>query len=336
MDESTLSTSKHNRGKLYRNIAIFIAICFFLVTAPFLVPLSHFDKNKNVEDKPFQNSSFIKIDGVQTHYREWNPELRSPDRKIVLIHGFYSSTYSWQAAAEQLSKSNDYIVAVDIPGFGYSSKEVGLDHSLSARSEFVWKFLSEIDSKHKGLSSIRWTIAGHSMGGGIAAKMTLEKPQSVRELILVDPSVPYENTNSYFVGYFLNNPVTKRYISIAANYYFFQKRSIAGFLSSAYAREPTKEEIANYSKPLEQAGTALAAGDITLRFEQESIDVTRIINRTLIIWGEKDTWVEYKDAKYLDENIPNSELNVLENAGHVPQETNTDEVVAKIIDFWGK
>ena len=44
--------------------------------------------------------------------------------------------------------------------------------------------------------------------------------------------------------------------------------------------------------------------------------VPNIKNSTLIIWGENDTATPYSDAEYLNENIKDSGIVKIENAGH--------------------
>ena len=52
--------------------------------------------------------------------------------------------------------------------------------------------------------------------------------------------------------------------------------------------------------------------------EDLSEEIKNIKAKTLIIWGDKDTATPISDAKYLNENIKDSELHIINGAGHFP------------------
>ena len=66
-----------------------------------------------------QYSRFAEIDGVRVHYQE-----KGTGTPLILIHGFTSSVFSWKDVFEPLSK-NFRVIAVDLKGFGFSSKPDG-------------------------------------------------------------------------------------------------------------------------------------------------------------------------------------------------------------------
>ena len=52
--------------------------------------------------------------------------------------------------------------------------------------------------------------------------------------------------------------------------------------------------------------------------EDLSNEIKNINKKTLLIWGDKDTATLMKDAEYFKENIKDSELHIINNAGHFP------------------
>ena len=68
--------------------------------------------------------------------------------------------------------------------------------------------------------------------------------------------------------------------------------------------------------------------------EAPSIDPTRLALPTLIIHGALDTIIPLEHALELDRQIPQSELLVLDDAGHVPTLTRAREVVDAIERFF--
>jgi pimeloyl-ACP methyl ester carboxylesterase len=55
---------------------------------------------------------------------------------------------------------------------------------------------------------------------------------------------------------------------------------------------------------------------------------------TLLITGDADSVVPTKDTVKLDKLIPNSELEVIEKAGHLPHEEQPTEFLAAVTKHW--
>ena len=309
--------------KTLRNILIALLILFVIFSAiPYFIPLSTY---KFEDKKPFTNSKFTDIDGKKIHYQEWFnlPADKFPKGKIVLIHGFYGSTYTWQKNVEELMNRGFYIVALDLPGYGFSTKETGIDHSVNANADLTWKFLSKLDSENSRITDLPWNLVGHSMGGSVAAKIVTEH-ENIGTLVLVGSDLNKDNgfNASSLVSWY---PPVRRWTSVVVNYYHFQYNRISEFLESAYGRRPSDEEINAYLKPLQESGTALAASDIAYQDRSQRVDLSKINVATLIVWGENDTWAEKSRGEELKRELKFSKLEIISGAGHVPQETHSNE-----------
>ena len=99
------------------------------------MPLS--EASAQLPDKPFANSQYVEVDGIVLHCRTWNPQAEQYLGKVLLIHGLGASTYSWEQTADALSQAGYWVIAADLPGFGYSSRQSGLDHSQKRRSSIA-------------------------------------------------------------------------------------------------------------------------------------------------------------------------------------------------------
>jgi abhydrolase domain-containing protein 6 len=80
---------------------------------------------------------------------------------VVLVHGFSASADTWNRMAAQLTK-RFHVIAPDLPGWGESTRLDSSSYCYPAQIERLHDFLRQI-----GLS--RFHLAGHSMGGCIAA-----------------------------------------------------------------------------------------------------------------------------------------------------------------------
>ena len=98
---------------------------------------------------------------------------------VVLIHGYSGDLNSWLFNIEALAARRP-VIAVDLPGHGGSSKDVG-DGSLRELSGAVAAALAAI-----GVSSAH--LVGHSLGAAVAARLALDQPEMAKSLTLITPA----------------------------------------------------------------------------------------------------------------------------------------------------
>ena len=128
------------------------------------------------ENLPFENSAFFTDGDYTIHYRTYDAE--DPSGKIMLLHGFGLSTASMEGLAEEYCGRGYSVVTVDLPNFGYSSREKA-DDELFDRETIVYDLMTELGGP--------WILGGHSMGGGIAANVAIDHPNDVSALLLFAP-----------------------------------------------------------------------------------------------------------------------------------------------------
>jgi pimeloyl-ACP methyl ester carboxylesterase len=80
---------------------------------------------------------------------------------LVLLHGFLESKEIWNSFIEQ-HKDSFRILTIDLPGHGHSDSFDGI-HSMELQAQLIREILAEEKIN-------RVVIAGHSMGGYIAAE----------------------------------------------------------------------------------------------------------------------------------------------------------------------
>src|SRR5918994_7230098 len=95
---------------------------------------------------------------------------------LVLIHGITSSSASWEPVLPELAE-HFTILAPDLLGHGQSDKPTG-DYSLGSHACIVRDLMLALGHE-------RATIAGHSLGGGIAMQVAYQFPELVNRLVLV-------------------------------------------------------------------------------------------------------------------------------------------------------
>lgn len=265
---------------------------------------------------------------VQTrhiHYRVWNPEGK---KNVLLIHGFAASTFSYRKLTGPLVKAGYHVVAIDLPGFGYSTRNMPPDNSKETTARFVWDFIQAYEHFHK--TDGNWSLVGHSMGGGITAYMAALKPGKTERYVLIAPAL--NSGSNIFTRAALYIPGAKTVVEYFAEPKIENREEFSEILKSAYGRKPTAVETEGYRKPLRIPGTARAILDLWQTSGGPSVNYEAIQAPGLVVWGADDEWVEVENADEIRENIKNVRIVILPGTGHNPMET-SDEAVAMITEF---
>ena len=116
---------------------------------------------------------------------------------LLLLHGYPQSHLIWHRVAPELAKTFTVIVT-DLRGYGLSAKPPGLpDHSNYSKREMA---RDQVEVMHQlGFDSFH--LCGHDRGGRVAHRLTMDHPQAVKRLMLLDISptlTMYEQTNMDF------------------------------------------------------------------------------------------------------------------------------------------
>jgi len=96
---------------------------------------------------------------------------------VVLLHGLASSSRTW-AAVMPLLGSHAHVIAPDLLGHGLSAKPRSGDYSLGAYAAGLRDLLIALDIPQA-------TVVGHSFGGGIAMQFAYQFPERTERLVLV-------------------------------------------------------------------------------------------------------------------------------------------------------
>jgi pimeloyl-ACP methyl ester carboxylesterase len=113
--------------------------------------------------------------GARLHVLEAGPLSGIP---LVLLHGFGGHAASWAPVIETIPK-DIRILAFDLPGHAGSLNYPGFGSPRVA----ALAVLAELEAR----SIPKAHVAGHSMGGAIAALMAMEKPEVIASLTLIAP-----------------------------------------------------------------------------------------------------------------------------------------------------
>jgi len=237
------------------------------------------------------------------------------EQNVVLIHGFGGDIDNWLFNLGDLS-AKATVYALDLPGHGQSSKEVG-DGSLETLAQCVVDFMDELDITKAHL-------VGHSMGGAIAQQIAIDHPDRVASLGLICSAGLGDEINQDYIDGFTH-----------AN----SRREVKPHLQKLFADESLVtrqiiDDILKYKRldgveqALQTIGTAHFAGG---KQQSVSADQTATLNiPVLAISGEADQIIPAAHT----ENAPQSiETKVIDGAGHMVQMEAAGEVNKMLIEL---
>ncbi|MGE0439564.1 MAG: alpha/beta fold hydrolase [Gemmatimonadales bacterium] len=259
------------------------------------------------------------------HEAEWLPAgdavLRTVragqgDTTLLLLHGFGESLFTWRAVLDPLALHHA-VVAVDLPGFGGSSKVNG-PYTLAAMTDRLADFVD------------RWTtgpivVVGHSMGGELAASLALARPKRIVAAVLIAPA-------GWAVGLG----------GIADSMSPGKARAIGWYLSSRAFVLPEHDE-AWLGEPDSLAGYTLM-GDSAYQHSAsrvlEEFDFRALRDRfaeirvpVLLLWGTLDPVIPFAIADSVLATLSCGTLVTFSGALHRPQVEIPDTVTSTIKAF---
>lgn len=271
------------------------------------------------------HSHFVNVDGARVHYQEFGDAAKPP---VVLIHGYTASVYVWKTVAPMLADAGFRVIAVDLLGFGYSEKPSWFDYSIQAQARHVSRFMNRL-----GIG--RATIVGSSYGGAVALNLTLDYPETVEKLVLVDAVCNDEPKNHPILKLASIRGVGEMITPFLVDSKMFLRQRMQDTIARANHHLITSERIDSIRRPLNCADghrsvLATSRNWDANRLEQDA----HLINQpTLIIWGDQDHVIPIRHGYKLHKEILNSRFVILKDCGHVPPEEKSEIFTQLVSEF---
>lgn len=241
---------------------------------------------------------------------EMNYLIRQGDGPVLmLVHGFSANNSTWLQFADKLP-DNYYLIAPDLAGHGKSSEAVSYD--LERQAERL-KALAE----HLNLGPFH--IIGNSMGGAISAIYAARFPEDVASLILIDSAgLDGENQSQFFAeleeGH---NPL------IATDKASFEYRMDLILEKQPPLPWPLRPALIRETVERAELNKVIFADMLATRERMDQGEMSRIISENvtmpaLIMWGEKDRVLDVSAVAEFKKVIPQAEVKIYPDLGHVP------------------
>jgi 2-hydroxy-6-oxonona-2,4-dienedioate hydrolase len=234
---------------------------------------------------------------------------RASGTPLVLIHGMFGDFLDWEPVLDPLASSHR-VIALDLPGFGGSSKPRG-EYS----AEF---FVSTLHEFFEQLQLSEFILAGNSFGGQIAILYALHYPDSVSKLLLVNSGGFRESTTE-------EKALLEPRFSEAAlaaltpeiNAFLFG--GVFTKASKASIRYLEKQNRKLHWRDYPDYAYALSKS-ISLSLSTYLLDrLPELRCPTLLVWGENDQVLPVAQAELALTQLRSGQLKIIPGCGHAPQ-----------------
>jgi pimeloyl-ACP methyl ester carboxylesterase len=254
---------------------------------------------------------------------------------VILIHGLGSNKTSFFETVSALTPG--YTVhAIDLPGFGSSSKPLRAPYDAAWFSRAVIRFMEAegIDRAH---------LVGNSLGGRVAIEVGLRNPERVRSLSLLSPSMAWRRRRHFAPLVKLLRP------ELAAIPHTFGdglvRQQFWGMFSRPERIHPSAADVAveeflrTYRSVNARVAFHASARHIYLEEPKGPKGFwTRLRELgppAMFVWGDEDPLVPHAFSRYVRDALPSAQQVVLDQCGHVPQVEHPVDANALVRDFIG-
>ncbi|MEN9568189.1 MAG: hypothetical protein RLZZ69_3385, partial [Cyanobacteriota bacterium] len=144
-----------------------------------------YEANPDVVDL-LMEETLITIRGLKICLCTWGPE-EGP--LVLCLHGILEQGAAWSEVAIRLAQKGYRVIAPDLRGHGRSDR-VGKGGSYN-----LIDFLGDIDAIVEVLAGKAFILVGHSLGSVLGAIFATIRPQTIKNIVLVETILPTSEDN---------------------------------------------------------------------------------------------------------------------------------------------
>jgi pimeloyl-ACP methyl ester carboxylesterase len=251
--------------------------------------------------------TYAEIRGVRLRYFVGGPPEGEP---IVLIHGLAGAAANWALLAPELAQSRR-VLAVDLPGHA-GSEPLAAAPSLAPFADLVAAL-----AQREGFQPAH--VVGHSLGGLVALRMAVRRPDSVRSVVLaaaagITSSTRWAERVLAFVGWVQPGRRISPYWRAVAKSDEL-KRAVFGHW---FAADPPALSDRAVEAILRDVGlnTDSDAAWRALTRDDPRPDLHRVVAPCLVLWGASDNQLPLTDAFDYARRL-RAPIRVIADCGHL-------------------
>lgn len=244
-----------------------------------------------------------------------------PGPVVVLLHGFPLDLSMWDAQRETIG-SMYRVITPDLRGHGRTAAPDGI-YPVDDMADDVIELLDALKISEPVV------LGGLSMGGYIALSIAVRYPKRLRGLMLMDTRASADSPEAARIREELAREVEETESAGPVVASMLPKL----FGPAGTARRPElvgqMREVMERTVPRAVAGTlrGLAARP------DRTADLSRITLPTLVMTGSDDAMIPIEESRAMSSAIPNAELVIIPDSGHLAPVENPAPANAAILRF---
>jgi pimeloyl-ACP methyl ester carboxylesterase len=239
---------------------------------------------------------FANVNGIQIAYTDEGEGL-----PLLFIHGFPLNRGVWSSQVEAF-KFRHRVIALDLRGFGESRASAG-PVSMSHFADDIWSLLQQL-----GVGPV--ILAGHAMGGYIALAFAKAYPKLLRGLVLVGTKAGTDSAEEVY-----NLRATAEKVRLGGTSVVVEAMA-PRMLSASNKDELLAASIRRFMATASPEGVRSALLGMAERPDAGGW-LEKIRVPTLEIVGSEDTVISPIESETLAKSIPEAQLRVIPDAGHL-------------------
>lgn len=230
-------------------------------------------------------------------------------RQVVLVHGLGQNAARDWAKTIQVLAQDFHVIALDLPGFGASSKG---NHPY-APAAYAQVLKAVVDAKADGPVA----VVGHSMGGAVSLYFAAENADKVERLLLVDVAGLLHR--SVYTGF-----LSRLGIRILPEIFPHQQDFLSGLAQTALGtleQGPEPAELVFNSPSMREkllAADPKRIAAVGLVLQDFNAFLPSVTMPTLVIWGQQDDIAPLRTGRLLAGRLPAARLRIIPGVEHSP------------------
>jgi pimeloyl-ACP methyl ester carboxylesterase len=274
-------------------------------------------------------------------------EIRLPGRRVstltmgkgpdvVCIHGLGASKASFFDTAAALTRAGYRVHALDLPGFGASSKPIAGPYSARWFADTVVAVMDALDVG-------RARLVGNSLGGRVAIEVGLRAPRRVAGLALLAPAVAFVKRDWHPIVRLLRP-------ELGLLPHSFGRARVARQFWSLFA-DPDQVDPSVADLVVDEFERVYASAGARLAFltSARNVYLERPFGRgafyprlaeleapALFVWGASDRLIPPGFRRHVAQWLPGAEQIVFEDCGHVPQVERPEQTIGVLRRFFAR
>jgi haloalkane dehalogenase len=244
------------------------------------------------------------------------------DRVALLVHGYPESSYMWQHALNALADAGWWAIAPDLPGYGDS--EPDSPGTWERHVEALERFVRELE-----LPAV--ALVTHDWGVMVGLRWSCDHPDAVNALVISDGGF-FADRRWHDLANAMRTPEQGEQLIRAYTQEGFSAALRA--VSSGMSEQALAEYWKAFADDTRRMGhlELYRSGDFD-KLEPYEGRVAALGVPALIVWGSEDRFAGVSMAQRFHDELPGSELSVLDGAGHFVWDDEPERAAAALVDF---